>query len=45
MGNVCPPVMKRGCVGTPPLEYCDCRNRTADACGVCGGDGENMQRL
>ena len=42
-GNVCPPVMKRGCVGTPPLEYCDCRNRTADACGVCGGDGKTCK--
>ena len=35
--------MKRGCVGTPALEYCDCRNRTADACGVCGGDGKTCK--
>ena len=37
-GKECPGPMKQGCVGIPLPGKCDCRNRTADLCGVCGGD-------
>ena len=37
-GDACPAKIKRKCIGRPFPGFCDCRNRTADVCGVCGGD-------
>jgi hypothetical protein len=37
-GDACPAKIKRKCIGSPFSGFCDCRNRTADVCGVCGGD-------